>query len=427
MTNILDRSIAPAIHTIDRFYLPEVKTISFSNDNILHHLSLTDSEVVRLEWNFEAGSILESKNGAAFICAKMLTEGTSNKSGNVIQEQLALYGAFIEVQSSIHLFTVTLFCLRKHIDNLLPIIEDLLLNANFPIEAFNKQIKIHRQSFLVNLEKTSFVASNTFRENLFGKSHPYGKIQSLESIDGLEINDIINHYHKNILNTFCRITATGAVDDVLINKLQNIWGTKATQKNSFSFDYNNLETNTTKIYIPKDNCVQSSLRIGKAMPNIHHKDATLISITNEILGGYFGSRLMQNIREDKGYTYGIHSSIVTMKNYSYLVVGTDTKAEFTNETIAEINNELNKLIQEPVSAEELEAVRNYMLGTFINDIQNIFAIADKNKTLITHNLNYSYFQKVFDTIKTVSSEEIQNCASIYFNPSDLLEVVVGKK
>lgn len=427
MTNLLDRSIAPAIHSIDRFYLPEVKTISFSNENILHHLALADSEVVRLEWNFEAGSLLESKNGAAFICAKMLTEGTTSKTGTVIQEQLALYGAFIEVQSSIHLFTVTLFCLRKHINNLLPIIEDILLNANFPAEAFNKQIKIHRQSFLVNLEKTSFVASNTFRENLFGKTHPYGKIQSLESIDELQLEDIKNHYNKTILNTFCRLTATGAVDDELISKLQIIWGTKATQKNTYNFEYNSLNANTSKLYIPKENCVQSSLRIGKPMPNIHHPDATLISITNEILGGYFGSRLMQNIREDKGYTYGIHSSIVTMKNYSYLVIGTDTKAEFTNETIAEIHNELNKLIQEPVGVDELEAVRNYMLGTFVNDIQNIFAIADKHKTLITHNLPYSYFQKVFDKIKTVTSEEIQNCASIYFKPNDLLEVVVGKK
>jgi predicted Zn-dependent peptidase len=388
---------------------------------------MPDSEVLRLEWNFEAGSIIESKNGAAFLCAKMLTEGTDSKKGSVIQEQLALYGAFIEVQSSIHLFTVTLFCLRKHIDSLLPIIEDILSNASFPEEAFDKQVKIHRQSFLVNLEKTSFVASNTFRENLFGKKHPYGKIQSLESIDALNLSDIKNHYQNYILNTYCRITATGAVDNDLIKKLQTRWGSQATKKINVAFDYPTLESKNAEIYLPKEQCVQSSIRMGKLMPNIHDKDATLISITNEILGGYFGSRLMQNIREDKGYTYGIHSSIVTMKNYSYLVIGTDAKAEFTNETIHEVHNELNQLIQEPVSNEELEAVKNYMLGTFVNDIQNIFAIADKHKTLVTHQLTYDYFQQVFDKIKSVTSEEIQNCASTYFKPNELLEIVVGKK
>ena len=177
--------------------------------------------------------------------------------------------------------------------------------------------------------------------------------------------------------------------------------------------------------IKKEDSVQSSIRYGRMLFNHTNQDYFDVYVLNEILGGYFGSRLMQNIREEKGYTYGIHSSVVPMQEGGYFVIGTDVKREFTKYTLVEIEKELQRLIDEPVSDNELLTVKNYMLGSFVGDIQTSFAIADKYKTIYFHGLGYDYYDRFFARIQSITAQDIQAVAKKYLNPSDMSYVVAG--
>jgi zinc protease len=167
------------------------------------------------------------------------------------------------------------------------------------------------------------------------------------------------------------------------------------------------------------------LRIGKKLFNRTHPDYIPFVITNEILGGYFGSRLMKNIREDKGYTYGIYSSIGSLKNEGYWVIAADVKKEFAENAIAEIFKEINKIIEQPVETEELERVKKYMLGSFMNQLNTPFDLMDRFKAIHYTGLDYSYYDRFIETVKTISSETIQKIAQTHFTPNNLVIVKVG--
>ena len=150
-------------------------------------------------------------------------------------------------------------------------------------------------------------------------------------------------------------------------------------------------------------------------------------MVNTILGGYFGSRLMANIREEKGYTYGIGSRMVSMNNAGYIYISTEVGTNVCDDAVNEIYKEIDKLRNELVSSEELNLVKNYMMGDFLRSADGPFALADKFKKIMFYDLSYSYYDEFVKTVKTITPEQIQSLADQYLNPDDLYELVVGKK
>ncbi len=425
MTQLLDRATAPEINPINRFHLPKVETVSFSNGNTLHTFALGSQPVVRVEWIFNTGSRADIKTGTSFFSSKMLAEGTSSLSSPQIQEFLAQYGAFLEVNPGNERINITLFCLEKHLAVLLPFIKALLTESIFPEEQLIKMKQIQSQGIQVNLEKTSYLAGVAFREALFNNNHPYGKHLDLEVIDALNNDDLVSFFKKEILNKSCDIILTGGFSTQSISILENLFGTAAAEHPTSKAPLPALQKPAREIVIEKQGSVQSSIRYGRMLFNHTHNDYFDAYILNEILGGYFGSRLMQNIREEKGYTYGIHSSIVTLQEGGYFVIGTDVKREFTKNTIEEIEKELQLLIDVAVSENELETVKSFMLGSFVGDIQTPFSIADKYKTIFFHGLGYDYYDRFFARIQSITAADIQAIAKKYFAPSEMSYVVAG--
>jgi len=419
MTQLLDRTIAPEINPIDRFHLPKVETVSFSNGNKIHQFALGSQPVVRIEWIFESGSRVEEKNGISFFTTKMLSEGTKNYSSPQIQEYLAQFGAFLEVHPGNDRINVTLYSLVKHLDTLIPFIKNLLTESTFPENELGKITQIQSQNIQVNLEKTAYLAGIAYRELLFGKSHPYGKNLDEASIKNIFHNDLITFFQEHLLNKSCDIIISGGFDDRAVHLIDDYFG-----KDTLS-PLNQPNIPLRERLIEKEGSVQSSIRYGRLLFNHTHKDYFDAYILNEILGGYFGSRLMQNIREEKGYTYGIHSSIVNLHDGGYFAIGTDVKREFTKNTIEEIEKELQLLIDVPVSNNELSNVKSFMLGSFIGDIQTPFSVADKFKTIYFNGLGYEYYDQFFNRIKTITATELQEVAARYFDPKEMSYVIAG--
>ena len=307
----------------------------------------------------------------------------------------------------------------------MPFIKSLLTESIFPEEQLIKMKQIQNQGIQVNLEKTAYLAGVAFREALFNSNHPYGKQLDLDVIEALNQEDLIAFFKKELLNKPCDIILTGGFSKESISIIENLFGTVSVELPFQKVPLPAVQKPARETVIEKEGSVQSSIRYGRMLFNHTHNDYFDAYILNEILGGYFGSRLMQNIREEKGYTYGIHSSIVVLQEGGYFVIGTDVKRDFTKNTIEEIEKELQILIDIPVSENELETVKSFMLGSFVGDIQTPFSIADKYKTIFFHGLGYDYYDRFFARIQSITAADIQAIAKKYFAPAEMSYVVAG--
>ena len=189
-----------------------------------------------------------------------------------------------------------------------------------------------------------------------------------------------------------------------------------------------ISSKSEKVYEEKPGAIQSGIRIGRVL-NVKYgsNEFFKLQIINTILGGYFGSRLMSNIREDKGYTYGIGSAVVSMEDAIFFFISAEVGADVTNETLQEVYFELNRLCDDLVPKEELVMVKNYMLGSMLKSSDGPFSMADKYKSVYLKGEDLSFYDRYISMINKVTSEELLTVAKKYFNPEEMLEVVVGKK
>lgn len=425
---MLDRTIAPATGKInDAFDLQTAKSSPLENGTPLHTLLCGNQEAVRLELIFNGGNWNQNSPGASYFTTKLLSAGTPNYTSKQIENILASAGAFLELESSNEKNTLTLHVLAKHLEALLPLIFEIVTQPTFPDEEVENLKRITEQNLSINLNKTSYVASTNFREAIYGKAHPYGRAMDASVINGIEKNNLLAFFQQTFSNENCDIvlSGNGSLDFInIINKYfgKSSWGTSTKISSQHSFQYQR-----TAQTILKEGSLQSSIRMGFPLFNITHPDYLETSVLIEIFGGYFGSRLMKNIREDKGYTYGISSNLVSMLHSGYVVIGSDVGAEHTEDTIKEIYKEMEVLRNQLVGEEELTLVKNYLTGSFLNSLNTPFALADRFKSIYFNKLSSDFYKQYLSTIQNVSAERLQTLAQKYLLEENFTEVVVGQR
>jgi predicted Zn-dependent peptidase len=270
------------------------------------------------------------------------------------------------------------------------------------------------------------IARSVHMRSLFGNSHPYGYFITAEDFDKLNRNDLVK-FHKDFYQAkFCRVIAAGKVDDKVLKLIEKQFASWI-DTNIIAPKTFEIQTEDERhVYINKPEAVQSAVRIGKILMNKLHPEFVSMSVLSCILGGYMGSRLMKKIREEKGYTYGINSILVTFKHAGYLTIVSELGAHVTAHGVADIYTEIDKLRKEPVTNEELTRVKNYMLGDVARMFDGPFAQADSLMSLLECDLNYDYITNMIDAIKHVSIAQIQDLAIKYLDPATFSQVVVGK-
>jgi zinc protease len=310
----------------------------------------------------------------------------------------------------------------------LPLLEELLKRASFPEHEFKTYIQNKRQKFLVDETKVATIARKKFTQILFGDAHPYGHYLVESEFEGINRNLFADFHGKAYTPDKCHIVVSGKMDPRLDDLLGTHFGGADWKATAALVSVKaKIITDTQRIhYVERKDAVQNAIRIGRMLFNKTHSDYMGMQVLNTLLGGYFGSRLMSNIREDKGYTYGIGSGVVGLKQAGYFFISTEVGVAVCKDALKEIYIELARLRDEPVSVEELDLVKNYMLGTFLRSADGPFALADKFKGLYDYNLDYSYYKKYVQTIKAITPAELQALANKYLRQEDLFELVVGK-
>ena len=424
---MVNRKIPPPFKSITALSFPDVEQHQLKNDQLLYGINTGVQPAFKLEIIYEAGSKYHAQKSVATFASKMLLGGTSKYNSYELAEQFSQYGGFTEVTQNAEQLSFALYGLTHHLKNFLPLVNEVLTDCNFPETEFVTQKQIAAQQLQVNLEKTSFVANQSFKAALFGDDHPLGQFASPEDIKNTDRSEVERFYKKHIKDQPFHVFLSGQFADQHIQLIDTHLGSLNVQSTNGAIVLKEPEVPAKKLLIEKEGSLQSTIRMGRTMFTRKHPDYFPFLITNAVLGGYFGSRLMKNIREEKGFTYGISSSLIPLKSLGYFLIGTDVKGEFTQQTLDEIAKEIKTLQQEVVSTDELTTVKNYIIGSVAGSVNNAFDIADKHKMLIREGLTRSYYLDFVKNINAVTAQNVLDMANKYLTISDLTEVVVGGK
>ncbi len=425
----LGRTKQPDIKIISKIKLTNPESITLDNGVPLYSFNAGTQEVIKIECVFDAGTWYQDKKLVAFSTLKMLTEGTKKYSASVLAELFDSYGAFIETEVDKDCTSISLYSLNKNLENLLPVFAEMIRESIFPQHELSVLLSNTKQDQLVLMQRVNYLAHVKFAEQLFGKDHPYGQKASIEDYDKVVPADLIN-FHKNYYHpSNLRIIISGKVEDkvvALINKHLGNKGWTAGNKTETK-TYKILPCSEKSIFIPKENALQSGIRVGKLLFTKKHPDYIGLSVLNTILGGYFGSRLMKNIREEKGYTYGIGSGMLSLKNGGYMYIASEVGADVREKAIKEIYKEITRLVKEPISEKELNLVRSYMIGSFMRSIDGPFALAEQFLNILDYKFDFvDYYNKYIKIIKEITPLQLTALAEKYFNADTFYETIAGK-
>jgi predicted Zn-dependent peptidase len=426
---MLDRKTPPPIHDAVEFdyRLPPITRQRLDNGTPFYWLSAGVQDVVEIDFVFPAGVWHEDKPAVAMATGGLLKNGTARHSAHQIHESLEFYGANLRVNTGDDFSIVSLYALTKDLPLLLPIIHEILTEAIFPGEevAIHKQNAIQR--LVVNLRQCEFVANQRIDALLFGEAHPYGRYSKVEKIEALNREDLQRFYAKAYAMSGARVFMAGRVGDYEAELVNRIFGSLPVTKNGQAGErvFAAPGPSEQKHRVINDPAgVQAAIRIARLFPNRHHPDFPKMVVLNTLFGGYFGSRLMSNIREDKGYTYGIYSSMQPNVHGGSLTIHTEVGRDVMEAAVTEIYREMEALRTAPASEDELLLVKNYLLGGLLGDLDGPFQILQRWRTLILNGLDEAHFNNNINIYKAISADELQALAKQYFEPRDFYEIAV---
>lgn len=425
---MMNRKIAPPIVDAVNFNLLLKPYTHFKLDNGLpvYSINAGAQDVIQVELVFFAGNWYEEQKGIAAATNFLLKNGTKNKTAFQVNEAFEYYGSYCNRSCFNETSVLSLHTLTKHLGHLLPVMTEMLTEATFPENELDIYKQNSKQRLSVNLQKAEFVAGRLIDSYLYGETHPYGKYNSPADLDALNTAAIRAFYDKHYVNGKAVLFVSGNLPADIEQQLNNAFGKLALSAPDFKNPFIAADPVAQKKFrIQNDEtAVQGAIRIAAPFPNKHHPDFKKIMVLNNIFGGFFGSRLMANIREEKGYTYGIYSYLQNHLQQSAWVISTEAGKDVCEATIAEIYKEMKLLREDLVEEEELQLVRNYMMGSILGDLDGPFQIMAKWKNIILNGLDENYFYDSVKAIRETSAEELQALAEQYLQPEQFYELVV---
>lgn len=428
--NTVNRTIAPKIHdAIDfEFKLPPINASKLDNGIPFYWFSDGVQDVVEVDWVFPAGLWQEPKAAVALACGGLLKNGTSQKAAHEIHEAIEFFGANLQISTGDDYCVLSLFALTKDLPYLLPIVQEILADTQFPENelALYKQNAVQR--LMVSLRQCDFVANQRIDALLYGEEHPYGRFSKVEKIEALNREDLVGFFKENFDLGEARIFMAGKLSNTeiaLVNKFFGATNVVLNTEGNSKIIKPSIAPIGQKFRETVDaKGVQAAIRIAREFPNRHHPDFPKMVILNTLFGGYFGSRLMSNIREEKGYTYGIHSSIQPRLHGGALIIHTEVGRDVMEPAITEIYKEMALLCEQAPEAEELLLVKNYLLGGLLGDLDGPFQILMRWRSFILNGLDEAHFYTNVATYKSITPKELQTLAQQYFQAKDFVEIAV---
>jgi len=416
----------PSILPVDFGKIPEARKFLLKNGVPVYLIDAGIEDLVRIEFIFRAGNAVEDLPLLASTTNMMLTEGSRSYSSAKLNKLLDYYGAFYHLSAEKDRAGIVVIIINKHIEKVLELVREILFYPRFPAAELNALMKKRLSWYLINCDKVLNLAMDQFFESIFGKRHPYGRKVLPDDFQNINPALLMDFHSKYYSPENMAVIISGKILKRTTTLLDSFFGDIHFNRIYIEDTVNKLKKQTgKKVHINKRGALQAAIRIGSPTINKRHPDYHGLKILDVILGGYFSSRLMKNIREEKGYTYGISSVVSSLDLSGFKVISTEVSKKNTQKTIDEIYKEIRLLQAKPVEKAELEIVRNYMLGEMVRMFDGPFAIAESFKSAWEFDLDSSYYYKFADKIKTIDPDEITALARTYYNIDELYEITAG--
>lgn len=417
-----DRSKAP--------YIPELLTIEILQPQIhitpaglpIHLMRNVANDVFHVQIELEGSKIHQKKPLESAFAGELLLSGTSEYNQRQIQEYFDILGAFVQIDSGLSSTIIHVYGLTEHFEKIFAFLHHVLAYANYPQKEFELHVKAAKQQHLVNMEKNNYVARREFSKALF-PNHVIGQVAELDDFDKINRYDVLNFFSEHYANNVRQIHVVGNIQDKQLLILEQLFDFRYTA-NAPIYDAPSAAA-PQNLYIEKPNALQSSIRIGQIMFTPKHQDYFEFDILETILGGYFGSRLMQNLREDKGYTYGIGSGLTTYDHTGYFFISTEVGKEHKFAALDAIKHEIQRLQDELIADEELALARSYIQGQVLKSTDGAFAQMNQFLFSKRFNLPQDYLNQFLETLANIQPERLRELARHYLDWDQMTKVVVG--
>lgn len=424
---MVNRKTMPTIGTIAHIDVPTYRTTRLTNGIPLHSYSAGTQPVVKLDIVFRGGRCSEPQRLTAAAAIRQMREGTTTRNSAEIAEYLDFYGGSLYLIDTMDTTGFTLFCLQKHVEPLLILLVDLLCNPTFPAYELETYIANAQHNLRIDLDKNDTVAYRVATAAVFGDEHPYGYNSTEAMYGALTREALLTYRAQNFVAENCFILLSGQVgetEEALINRYMTMIPSSGKAPDLLVLPEKQPYTERI-LHQTKKKSLQSAICLARPFVTRLHPDFIDATILNVIFGGYFGSRLMSNIREDKGYTYGIYSSIGRMKHEGYWLISAEVGKKVAAKALHEIYFEMERLQNERIPEAEMTLVRNYLMGQYLQQLDGVFSTSNVMRELINADLSMAFYEEIIARLQTITPERLQELARLYFHKEAFYEVVIG--
>lgn len=419
---MLNRTIQPDLQSINKIDFVKPTIYDITPDVKLFFMKDVANETTRFDLYFDAGNIRSPKGTPAFVNGLLLS-GTTEKSSTQIHNEIDALGGFMESGLSAENAIVSMYCLRENVLPILHILTDSIDNVAFLENEVTELLADKKQAFLMNMEKVSYLCQREFQKRLFHSSEIYSAVATEDFYENVSTQVLKNFFHEYYQNGLTKVVVVGNLEQDAIDEIiDNVGKWAKTSTGKFEKEIQNLPG---EVHLNKENAVQTAIRIGKILFNKKHEDYNDFLVLNTILGDYFGSRLMANIREDKGYTYGIGSMVAEYNNIGYFMIATEVGKEVKDATLKEIQFEIERLKTELVNEEELDLIKNYLLGQLLKSADGPYSMMDLYLSAEAQELDFDFYNKAIEELHSITPQRIQELAIKYLVWDEMTVVSVG--
>lgn len=403
-------------------------TYVMKNGRTISCFSSHSLPLVKLDFVFESGPAYQDRFFAASMANTLLGSASLRRSSREVAEFFDYRGIVLDRDLDSFTSTLSVYTLKKYIPELLPMIKELIAEADFRQEDFDAEFQNKRCQFLTGQQQTSTIASRAYYESLYGKEHVMGRYADLEHLDALRLEDVERHFRSRYDIGQMDIIVSGDYDDSHLYMMDQIFGSEAPRLQPIlvatgaARPQPRAEVRRTLHDLPG---AQATLRIGRLLPfGWQSMDMARFQILNAVLGGYFGSRLMSNIREDKGYTYGISSRVRLVRGSLVFSILSDVGSQYAEQAVSEIRKELVRLCEDPIPEQELAVVRKVQEGSFIRSVDGIFECAERYRLMRACGVTEQVRDNEVEALRSATPGQLRDLAEQVLQPQLLTQVVV---
>lgn len=417
-----ERKSAPEIAALQHIQLLEPEIFYSERGLPIHLMRKVPNDIFHAQIEFGAGKMQQSKPLVSAFTAELLFSGTSKYNQLEIQELFDVLGAFVNLEAALSNTTLHVYGLTTKFDAIFEIIDHVMTKANFPEEVFELHRRAAKQRHLISMDKNDYLARREFLKALY-PTHPIGKVADANDFEEINLIDCSNFYQKHLARNVQQIHLVGDVSKTQVELLKKMFDPRFTTLDN-DFILPEL-ADPRDLYIEKTKALQSTIRIGQIMFTPKHSDYFEFDILETILGGYFGSRLMQNLREDKGYTYGIGSGLTTHEHTGYFFISTEVGKQHKDAALEAIKFEINKLREELISDDELQLAKAHIRGQILKSTDGAFAQMSQFLFTKRFNLPENHLNQFLDTLHEITPQRLRELAQTYLDWEKMTKVVVG--